>query len=131
MKLDQGPTTSELEIKKLCYSTLIDLDRDLAGVDLLTRMEYHIESMAWMLTNQLRLPVKVLQDNRVIASYPDGLWQHIRKTLGLKYRKWEAKLTEWLVFPQYKLPPGIDKLRVAVMPRLDCIDWTNGEKVYE
>ena len=52
----------------------------------------------------LRIPAMVLQDAKVVASYPDGLWQNFCKYLGFPYRCVEIRLRELVTFPDVELP---------------------------
>lgn len=94
-----------LSIQDLCASTFIDDDLHGLGKGITIHTQYKLEYLATQILAKLRVPAQVLQDRKVVAEYPDGLWQHIRKTVGLKYRSHQVKLTEWLVFPSVPLEP--------------------------
>ncbi len=75
-------------------------------------MRYMLEGQLRAITIMLKVPAKVLQDDRVVAEYPDGLWQHIRKSIGLKHRKVVLRANEWVTFPTVEIPPLEKPMRI-------------------
>ena len=118
MNVDQIQTY-ELRIKELICSDLCD-DYNLdIRVQEFGRPEY----LARQLVASMRIPAAVLQEDRMIASYPDGLWQYIRSACGLPFRVREVRLTEYLLFPNVSIPPGMqDKVRLFVQPSVTTYD---------
>ncbi len=79
----------------------------LGDVEWRTALDYQIQDQAYLLVNTFKLPVDVLQQERVIASYPNGLWQHIRSKFTDNYRRKYVLLTEHLMFPDLPDPHPI------------------------
>lgn len=105
--------TYELQLREYVVASLIDVG--FADPDVRTFMQYKLESMAHMMVATFRVPTKVLQDRRVIAEWPDGLWQHIKQKLGLRYRHKQIRLNEALVFPDVYVPRNArNTLRMVV-----------------
>jgi hypothetical protein len=115
------PIGITLAVKHLVASQFID-DEVIAGENVEVRCDYAIRELAWQLTAVLKTPAQVLQDNRVIAEYPDGLWQHIRKKLGLTHRSNLVRLTEWLTFPTVAVPPIQRPMRIYVHAGVTAYD---------
>jgi hypothetical protein len=118
----------ELRIKQLMVSALVAEDiydcQPSLDVSLMFRPEY----LARQLTACLRVPAQVLQEDRVLDHYPDGLWQHIRAKLGWKYRRKEVRLTEWLVYPTVEVPEQFtDTVRLYVQPRFTYFGLDTGD----
>jgi hypothetical protein len=91
--------------------------------DIKVRQRFIIESTGRAFMAMLRLPCDVKQDNRLLASYPDGLWQAIKAKLGLSYRRKEIRLSEFLVFPHIEVPKFGKTVRVAVFPELRAVQF--------
>jgi len=76
-------------------------------------MRHRAEDMSDEMLMRLRIPAMVLQDAKVVARYPDGLWQHIRKACRLSYRCVVVRLREVVTFPDVSLPdPYARNMRV-------------------
>jgi hypothetical protein len=73
------------------------------------REQFTVESAMKMLRCDFWMPGKTLQDDRVVASWPTNLWQHIRKSLRLSYKKTELRVNEIVVFPTVEIPPELTK----------------------
>ena len=123
--------TYDLNIEQYCTSSLIaGLNEAGVGVqdhDVRVRLDWHITTQAHALTATLRRPADVLQDDHIIASYPDGLWQHIRSLFTKNYRRIEVRLTEHLVFPEIAIPehPLRKSYRVFVQTDIGPFDPRN------
>lgn len=70
------------------------------------------ERLAVQLTASLRVPSEVLQDDRVVASYPASLWDHVKQKLGLGHRSVEVVANETLVYPDIEVLPGQTNVRI-------------------
>lgn len=83
----------------------------------------YFEDMSDTLLMRLRIPAMVLQDSRVVACYPDGLWQSIRKALRLPHRCVEIRLREVVTFPDAPLPePYSRTMRVFTEEERSIVD---------
>jgi hypothetical protein len=123
---DQEVQVLTLHIKKLICSQLMDTEM-FGGTSpkLNVELTYRIEMMARQLTACLELPVDVLQNDRLIAEYPDGLWQSVRKALRLKHRTRQVRMNEWLTFPAIDINQygrAGDTVRVYARPSLSFYD---------
>lgn len=98
-----------LPVMRLCAGYLLDsstmLDLELVWHEV-------PERLAVQLTSSLRLPSEVLQDGRVVASYPASLWDHVKQRLGLKHRLVEVLANETLVYPDIEVLPGQSNVRI-------------------
>lgn len=120
--------TYRLTLEQFLCSCLFDAGLPEAKLS----MQYRIEQMAHQFTALMRVPADVLRSDDVIAEWPDGLWQTIRQSLRLPYRKRQVTMTEMLLFPKVRVLPGMKDFRVhvATMPRL--IDYkAANEDTYE
>ena len=61
-------------------------------------LDYALEHAAYRLRMAL-LPLAEPTEERVLASYPATLWDHVKKVLGFKYRKYEVRQAETVVYP--------------------------------
>lgn len=102
----------ELELKQYCIAWSVDEEVLGAELDIRVHGQYSIEYLAHLFQAHLRIPAKVLQENRIIAEYPSSLWQHLKKALRLKYETRKIRLNEYLMFPTIKMPPFAHRLSV-------------------
>lgn len=96
--------TYALTIQHFCASILVDDYELVANLDIEVRHQYRMEMLAHQLVAMLRIPADVLNDDKVIAEWPDGLWQTVRKALGWKHKTRQVRLTEMLLFPGVAVP---------------------------
>lgn len=111
----------ELTIQELMASQLFD-DEAIPPGNVRAWLMYRMEYLAHQLTAGLKVPAKVLQDRRLIAEYPDGLWQHIRQKLGWQCRTKQVRLTEWLAFPTIEVPDIRRPMRIYVQSDVLSVD---------
>lgn len=112
----------ELTLRDYCVAALID-----AGVEqpnVRAFVNYKLEYLAHLLQAVVRLPTHEQQD-RVIAEYPDGLWQHIKAALGLQHRTVKVWFNETLIFP--KIPAPLRALKTVIVPHTEIRRTTRND----
>ncbi len=105
--------TEDLPIQRYAVCALVDAG--FPSADVVAEIRQRLDSMAYELTYKMRTVAKVLQDKRVIASYPASLWDAIKRALNirwLRYKMVDVLLTEHLLFPDYQIPRGMGQVRV-------------------
>lgn len=112
--IDPGFETYRLTIERFVSSIAVDLD---LPRDIQIMGQYHAKMLTHTLSAVMRLPADVLRNDQVIAEWPDGLWQTIRKALRLEYNKRQVRATEMLLFPNIVVPPGMKDYRVHFTTR--------------
>jgi hypothetical protein len=84
------------------------------------------EQMAYQIAATLRVPGKVLQDRKVIATYPETLWDYIKRELKQRFPRLklvvkmkEVRLTEHLVYPEVSVPDRYSSsVRLYIQPEV-------------
>lgn len=113
-----------LQVREWVAAVLVDEDLEALTPNIVLRHQYQLEWLARQLSLSLRVPCKVLQDDRVIAEWPRGLWDYIKRAVGLKYSKKQLRLNECVVYPNVALPDLgrlSQNIRLAVEPRITDI----------
>jgi hypothetical protein len=118
-------------LKRYLYTQMIkdDLLKDIDERQLAVYLERTVVEAGERLTVSLMLPAVVLQEDRVVSDYPASLWQHIRATLGLKYKRTEVRITEVALFPEFKPAPLLGEMRLGIEARLTDRDYRDGPEV--
>lgn len=94
-----------LTVHQLGVDIMLDTDgMEIPHGNIAAHHMWSLETMAAHLRLSLKVPSQVLQDNKLIAEYPDGLWSYILHALGLKARMKQIRLNEWLMFPTIEVP---------------------------
>lgn len=109
---------TELLVKQWAIAVLIDEGLIRSSDQLDVGFQYRIEYLARQISLVLKLPCQELADESVVAEWPSTLWDHIKKTLGLRYRKHQLLHSETLVFPDIDIPAHLGKVRVYTYDRL-------------
>ena len=97
------PGTISLAVEQIVVATFLDADLALAPQNIRVDYKYHAEYLAHQLRVSLHLPTYELED-RVVAEWPATWVQHIRKRLGLGYRRQHVRLRQVLVVPDIPAP---------------------------
>ncbi len=109
---DEDIKSITLDVQRYVASSLMDAG---FSVNVKAEVQYRAEYLGYLLSAMMKVPGQVLQDERVLASYPATFWQHVRKVLGLKYERVEVRLTEHLLYPTIEVPNKLgDKVRLYV-----------------
>ncbi len=120
----------ELPIERFAHGTLLSVMRDLPGnpmnnVEFKTSVKWCAESQAFALVSTFRTPVQIMQQDKIVVRYPDGLWQYIKSKLRLRYRERVVRMTELLRYPDLPVPnPIADRLHVHARPSLGAA-WSD------
>lgn len=61
--------------------------------------QYCAEAMNWVVTGLVTFPTEEYR-NRCVASYPETLWDYVKKKLGWKYKSVDVYLHEYVVYPE-------------------------------
>jgi hypothetical protein len=101
--------TVELVTKDYMVAHLIS--RGITGGDLKMECLYRADLMAHQLVARLRL-LGDPSEPKVIASYPATLWDHIKKSLGLKHHRVWVMQEDTILYPQLEIPQADKVLRV-------------------
>lgn len=113
--------TKTLTIEQYFTSTLIDnlvAELGINSPDVRSLLDYHASTQAHMLSSVMRVPADVLQNDRVIATYPTTLWDYIKRSLRLKYKRTEVRISEHLLYPMVEAPPFANNIRLFTDSRL-------------
>lgn len=112
-----------LTVQQLGVDMLLDTDGvKIPERNILAHHQWSLETMVTHLRLSLKTPAQVLQDRRLIAQYPDGLWQHIRQSLGLKARVKQIRMNEWLCFPTVEVPE-LHGHPLKIYAKMDVTTW--------
>lgn len=115
--------TIDLDI--LSYNAAAVLDRELQyagprGLEFI--MRELPERLAYQIAAMLKVPGQVLQNDRVLATYPASFWDYIKRALRLKHRLTEVRLTEHLLYPEVAVPERFAKsVRLYVAPSVQTL----------
>lgn len=115
--------TIDLPIKEWCISWLQDNDIPLSIENLSVVTECNLRGYCDQFMVHMRLPEQVIQENKVVASYPTTLWDHVKERLGWKHNRTVHKLSEYWTFPHIEVPkycghPARIRVHTFTMPEL-------------
>lgn len=116
--------TVEMTVQQYCVSMLSDD----GWTDPHVRADamYRIEMLAHQLTATFYAPGQVLQNDRVLATYPTTLWDSVKARLGWRHNKTVVRLTEHLLFPNVSLKRygriG-ESVKLYIAPRISRYDF--------
>lgn len=92
------------QVQMLCVDALADI---IHSGNISAQAHWASDAIAAAFRVNLRCPGVVAQDDKVVASYPASLWQHVRKTLRLPYREVKVRVKETIMFPQIEIPEEV------------------------
>jgi hypothetical protein len=120
----------ELTIEQYCSSMLID-ECGFKDPQVRALTQNRIELLAHSLTAVLQAPAKVLQRDKVLATYPTTWWDAVKQRLGWKHERTEVRLNEHLIFPHVDIPhEGSLRHRVVyVQPRTTFCPYLADEPI--
>lgn len=104
----------ELVLREFCSSAFVD-EESFAPNNVNLHMSFRLEYLSYQLMAVLRLPSKVLQDNKEVARFPTRRWDNFLVSVGLgKYAKFTAlRANEFLTFPGIEWPRHMGTMRIA------------------
>lgn len=114
--------TVTLAAKRYMVSYL--LDHGIVPQDFNCEIQYAAHRAAYMFCAELRMWGED-DDPRLLADYPQTLWDHIKSKLGLKHKRFYVYQQETVIYPS--IPPQRLESRVVVNTYVRRDPWTDPE----
>lgn len=111
----------EIKLERQTYTVgkLIELEAMFDDVYL----DYLLEESMFRLQIVQRPFAQVMQQEKIIASYPSNNWQWFKSLFNLKHKRTHHKLTEHVLFPHHKFPEGLGETKVFIQH--DIMNWNS------
>lgn len=77
-------------------------------------LDYVLDECMFRLAIVQRPFAQVMQQEKVIASYPSNNWQWFKSLFKLKHKRTNHLLTEHILFPHHKFPKGLGEPKVFI-----------------